>query len=76
MALVARELARLQPGWDGYDGQPTAEMAIRTAEGMQYVPMSNGGMQIELHTLDLLIEIEIEPSGRVANVSATPTERK
>lgn len=33
-------------------------------------------MQIELHTLDCSVEIEIELSGRVANVSVMPTERK
>ena len=76
MALTPRGLADLKPGWDGYDGQPTTEQAIRTAEGLQYIPMSNGGMQMELHTLDLSVEIEIEPSGRVANVSAMPAERK
>jgi hypothetical protein len=67
-----RALARLKDGWDGYDGIPTTEQAIRTAEGLQYVPMSDGGMQIELHTLQLSVEIEIGPDGRIENVCALP----
>lgn len=72
MADTPRKLAELKRGWDGYDGIPTTEQAIRTAEGLQYVPMSNGGMQIELHTLGLTVEIEIGPSGRIEYVSTGP----
>lgn len=76
MADTPRKLADLKHGWDGYDGIPTTERAIRTAEGLQYTPMSDGGMQIELHTLGVSVEIEIDPSGRVANVSALPVVHK
>lgn len=74
MADTPRALADLKPGWDGYNGVPTTEQAIRTAEGIQYVPMSNGGMQIELHALGCSVEIEIGPDGRVEYVSTAPTK--
>jgi hypothetical protein len=72
VADTPRALSDLKDGWDGYDGIPTTEQAIRTAEGICYIPMSNGGMQIELHTLAISVEIEVGPDGRIENVSALP----
>ena len=73
--MAAHNLERLldlRPGWDGYDGVPTKLAAMATARSLQYVPMSSGGLQIELHTQTLSVEIEIDPDGSVANVSVLP----
>lgn len=56
------ELIRLEPGWDGYDGQPVslanATFALRVLEATcnelveapQIVPGANGEIQMEWHT--------------------------
>lgn len=69
------KLRELKDGWDGYRGIPITDRALRTADSLQYTPMSNGGLQIELHGKGPLVEIEIDPDGTVANVSITPTGR-
>lgn len=75
MAESLDRLRDLAPGWDGYSAPRIAEQALRTAAGIQYTPMSHGGLMIELHTLALSVEIEVEADGRIAGVSVEPVNR-
>ena len=63
------ELAVLEADWDGYGAPPLGRKAIETAGAIQFVPMSNGGVQVELHAGGAEIEIEIEPDGTVCLVT-------
>jgi hypothetical protein len=72
-AAVGRleELVRLEPGWDGYQGQPVsllnANFALRMLESIcasqsiepQIVPGSAGDLQIEWHTPSGDIELHV-----------------
>jgi hypothetical protein len=65
------ELVQLPVGWDGYDGLPVnlanAYFALQMLDTVcrtntptpQIVPMSDGGLQIEWHTLNEDIEIQV-----------------
>jgi len=65
------ELIQLPLGWDGYEGipvsLPNAYFAVRMLEAVcrintpppQIVPLSDGGLQIEWHTLKEDIEIQV-----------------
>lgn len=63
-------LATLEPGWDGHGGDPPTEKALARLRGfdraLSYVPMSDGGIQVEFHALGLDFEIVIGPNGEVA----------
>ncbi len=69
MAHDLDELQQLKDGWDGYDGVPPSEAALMTARYLNYTPMSNGGITIELHAGGISIEIEVGPHGRVDDIS-------
>lgn len=65
------ELLKLERGWDSYDGLPpdpeTVALAARIGPQIgtffddfpQYVPCSDGGVQIELHTQGWDVEVYI-----------------
>lgn len=65
------ELVRLANGWDGYDGKPVSMMnAIfalqilgkacwESTPAPQIVPLSDGGLQVEWHTLNGDLELLI-----------------
>lgn len=65
-------LRDLRKGWDSYDGEPITDAAIRTAEHVYFVPLSDGGIQIELHASGRDIEVEIAPDGSVGEICDTP----
>lgn len=61
-ALV--DLAALPPNWDTHGGAPIGTQELRVAEIMatvppRIVPTSRGGIQLEWHTGDWDIEIEL-----------------
>ena len=72
MAHNLDELLHLKDGWDGYDGVPPSQAALITARYLNYTPMSNGGIMIELHAGGMDIEIEVNPDGRVDDVNVSP----
>jgi hypothetical protein len=72
-----RDLARLQPGWDGY-GAPVIEPAIIEAACRfvgelpdhasavpRIVPMSGGNLQFEWHRGAKVLELEFETAERI-----------
>lgn len=64
---------RLEPGWDSYKGRKIDARAIRAAreflEGVQVVPTSAGGVQVEVHHAGVNLEIEFERSGKVRSMA-------
>lgn len=70
------ELRSLSEGWDGYNGAPISDKALRTAEFTKVTPMSNGGVLVELHTASHSVEIDIDTDGEVALVTVSPREDK
>lgn len=54
--------------WDSDGALPTTKAAIETAKLLTGVPGVNGGLQIELHTKDGDVEVEIGPDGAIACV--------
>ena len=63
-------LAALEANWDGYNAKPISPAAINRADDFWFVPMANGGIQIELNAGGMEIEIEIKPDGTIAGVYA------
>ena len=75
------ELETLGYGWDSYDAEPVASLALRTARGLlilsvervrqsldapyalSVVPIADGGVQIEWHTISASLEVEGRPDG-------------
>lgn len=65
-------LRELQPDWDGHRGRPPTEAALKTASNIVVVPLSYGGLQIEMHAGGMDIEIEINSDGVVSSVYTAP----
>lgn len=73
-----RRLADLPEDWDSYGGRPPNSASIaRTLEVLDllmegdvplpnFIPTSDGGVQLEWHRRGIDLEIEVKPSGRVA----------
>lgn len=66
------ELREMEDGWlEGKHKAPT-EAALKSAEalvgGLHLVPMPDGGIQIEVHTLGFDFEVEVGPDGKVQNL--------
>jgi hypothetical protein len=79
MRSIAPLLA-LPPNWDSYGGQPIDPKAAMGALQLlmaamkedkpmpQFVPVSNGGVMLEWHTMNGDLEIEVMPSGYIRAV--------
>jgi|GEM_PF-3631871 len=71
------QLEALEPGWDSYGGKaPTAEALGRLRgfdRALSYVPMSDGGIQVEFHALGLDFEAVINPAGHLAEYDLEPS---
>jgi len=63
------ELSWLVEGWDNDDGKPITSAAIHTIESFATVPVSDGGIQLEIHRDGFDIEICIGADGRIKSVS-------
>ena len=63
------EFAALKPGWDSYHGEAITSAALdgmrRLLNALSLVPCSDGGVQLEAHTLGWVFEIEVGPDGSV-----------
>ncbi len=69
MVKFLAKLRELQHGWDSYDGIPPTVAALSTADSVEYVPLPNGGVQIEIQGGGHLIEVVISPDGEVTQIS-------
>jgi hypothetical protein len=67
---VTKELEDLEPDWNGYGEKAIGEKAIDTLAWVSVVPLSNGGLQLEWHTTQFDIEIEVGPDGSLRAVSS------
>jgi hypothetical protein len=61
-------LRELGENWDGHGAGPVPEAAIRTVEALRVVPLSSGGLQVELHAGGGDLEVEVAADGRVRSV--------
>jgi hypothetical protein len=62
-------LRALEENWNSYGAKPPDERAIKAIEdGLSIVPMSDGGIQVELHIRDRDVEIVITPHGWLDSV--------
>ena len=61
----ALELLRLPPNWDSYEARQISVEALMTVGRFAVVPMSHGGVQLEIHYDGYDIEIEIGPAGEI-----------
>lgn len=68
MSKTARELLSLPQNWDSYHSDPITEEAVKVCESIEYIPLSGGGIEIELHTPKVDVEIEINHKGVVLSV--------
>ncbi len=70
------ELRSLGDGWHGPGSKAPTVAAIETADNLTPVPMSNGGLQLELHAGGMDIEITINPDGQVVDVYAARASQR
>jgi hypothetical protein len=63
-------LSLLKAGWDSYDSAPPSRAALRRARYLRAVPMSGpgGGIQLELASSRLEVEIVIGGDGEIQDV--------
>jgi len=62
-----RELDALEEGWNGGGEKPPTLEALRVLHSVAVVPVSDGGLQIEIHAGGFDVEIGIEPDGRIGD---------
>jgi len=58
-------LARLNSNWDSHGGTPPTHEAIKTLCNIVFVPLPNGGIQVEIDDGDVYVETEIAPDGNI-----------
>lgn len=56
-------LSELKEDWDSYGAGPITEEAIRSARSVAFLPMADGGVQVEAILLGGEVEFEIAPDG-------------
>jgi hypothetical protein len=59
------ELLRLKPNWNSYQGIPITDAAIAALGSFYVTPISDGGLQLEVHRDGFDIEIVIDASGKI-----------
>jgi hypothetical protein len=59
------ELRRLEPNWNSYQGRRITEEAITVLANFYVTPISDGGVQLEVHQDGFDIEIVIGASGKL-----------
>jgi hypothetical protein len=71
------KLRALKPGWDSYGAPPISPDAIASARawlaGVQIVPTSHGGVQLEWHRHGVEVEVEFSADGKDVNVFTEPS---
>ncbi len=78
--LAAVRLLALKENWDSYGAPIISKIAVDAALQLRnvlaavpsFVPMSNGGVQVEWHSLGFDVELEIQPNGRLAHPEDAP----
>ena len=82
--LAAVKLLTLKENWDSYGAPIISKIAVDAALQLRkvlaavpsFVPMSNGGVQIEWHSSGFDVELEIQPNGRLAHPEDAPLKDK
>lgn len=70
-------LARMKANWDGYGSPPVStaalDVAFRLADSITFMPTADGGLQMEIQSRSLDIEITIAPDGKVGLITEMTT---
>lgn len=70
------KLEALGPNWDSYGGKAPTDEALGRLRGfdraLAYVPIGDGGIQVEFHALGLDFEAVINPAGHLAEFDLQP----
>lgn len=65
-ALLEEHLSECrEDGWDSHGGAGVTDAAIEAASLISFVPLSSGGIQLEVHAGGLHVEVGIGPDGRI-----------
>jgi hypothetical protein len=78
--LAAERLLALKENWDSYGAPIISKIAVDAALQLRnvlattplFVPMSDGGVQLEWHSQGFDVELEIEPNGRLCQPEDAP----
>lgn len=63
------KLSRLPTDWDSYGGVPPTAAALAVLRQINFVPCSDGGVQLELRDVSgSELEVRLSPAGRVVGV--------
>jgi hypothetical protein len=65
------QLSALKYDWDSYDANPITTAALDAVDRILVIPMNSGGIQLEIHDIDLCITICIDPFGHVEDVNGS-----
>jgi hypothetical protein len=79
-AQQADKLLALKDNWDSYGAPMISKRAVDAALQLRnvlatapsFVPMSDGGVQLEWHSQGFDVELEIEPNGKLADPEDAP----
>lgn len=65
-------IRNLEPDWDSYGAVPITEAALATADAIErnltFVPVADGGFQLELHSGGINVELCFDPNGEFEGV--------
>jgi hypothetical protein len=71
----SEQLSLLEDDWDSYGAKKPTDEARSTLSALSAVPVSDGGIQIELRGGGCDLEIEISPTGEIKSLFMEPIGR-
>ena len=69
MANTPSKAAQMTDDWDTYGGLATTAEALRTAQNFTWLPLPDGGFQLEAHAGGCDFELQIDGSGAILGMS-------
>lgn len=72
----ADRFADLKEDWDSYGAKQITPEAIKAAKALWFVPLPNGGIQVEAHLAGGEIEFEINPDGSLGECLYEPIDQE
>lgn len=72
-------LRALGPNWDSYEAVPITDAALAVAEAIErnfrFVPLTDGGFQVEFHSGGIDLELAFDPEGMFEGVYVEKANR-
>ena len=69
MADTPDKAAQMHDDWDTYGGVATTAEALETAQNFTWLPLPDGGFQLEAHAGGCDFELQITGDGAISGVS-------